>query len=133
MKIKTMQILNIISAVSFFLSSASLLIIPFIKFGQKMPIIAYVVASVFWTGLLAGLIIQILLAIKCKKLSLKNDNKKHRLFYIISIVALASVIILSAFNSKNIIIFVISLFLLLLSLQSAVVIKRKGCLNCNIK
>lgn len=126
MKVKTMKLLNAVSGLSFFISSASLLIIPFIKYGQKLPIIAYVIASAFLVGLIAGLVIQIWLAIQCKKMSLNNDNKKHKLLYIISIAALVSAVILSVFNSKNIVLFVISLFLLLLSLQSAVVIKRKG-------
>lgn len=133
MRVKTMKLLNTVSGLSFFISSASLLVIPFIKYGEKLPIIAYVVALAFWLGLIAGLVIQILLATQCKKMSLNNDNKKYRLLYIISIAALASVVILSVFNSKNIVFFVIGLFLLLLSLQSAVVIKRKGCLNCDIK
>lgn len=133
MKVKTMKLFNTVSGLSFFISSASLLIIPFIKYGEKLPIIAYVVASAFWVGLIAGLVIQILLAIQCKKMLLNNNNKKHRLIYIISISALASIVILSVFNSKNIVVFVISLFLLLLSLQSAVVIKRKECLSCDIK
>ena len=129
MKIKVMKSLNSISGLSFVLSSVSLLVIPFIKFGQELPIIAYVVAFFFWLGLILGLILQVIIAINCKKLSLKNDSKKHRLLYIISAGALAVVVILSVFNSKNIFFFTISLFLLLLSLQAAVVIKREGCLK----
>lgn len=129
MNIKVMKSLNSISGLSFVLSSVSLLVIPFIKFGQELPIIAYVVAFFFWLGLILGLILQVIIAINCKKLSLKNDSKKHRLLYIISAGALAVVVILSVFNSKNIFFFTISLFLLLLSLQAAVVIKREGCLK----
>lgn len=129
MKVKTMKSLNFVSGLSFIISSASLLIIPFIKYGKEMPVIAYVVASVFWIGLITGLIVQILLAIKCKKMSLKNKNKKYRMLYIISAIALASIIILYVFNNKNIIAFAINLFLLLFSLQAVMVIKRKGCLN----
>ncbi len=129
MKLKTLKALNFISGLSFFISSASLLVIPFIKYGQELPPIAYAVAFSFWVGLIIGLILQIILAIICKKRSLKNDNKKHRMLYIISAVALAVVIILSLLNSKNILVFSISLFLLLLSLQASVVIKREGCLK----
>lgn len=129
MNIKVMKSLNSISGLSFVLSSVSLLVIPFIKFGQELPIIAYVVAFFFWLGLILGLILQVILAINCKKLSLKNDSKKHRLLYIISAGTLAVVVILSVLNSKNIFFFTISLFLLLLSLQAAVVIKREGCLK----
>ncbi|MEE1125929.1 MAG: hypothetical protein U0L18_08325 [Acutalibacteraceae bacterium] len=129
MNVKVMKVLNSISGLSFGLSSVSLLVIPFIKFGQELPIIAYVVAFFFWLGLILGLILQVIIAINCKKLSLKNDSKKHRLLYIISAGALAVVVILSVFNSKNIFFFTISLFLLLLSLQAAVVIKREGCLK----
>lgn len=129
MKIKTMQILNIISAVSFFLSSASLLIIPFIKYDKELPVIAYVIALIFWMGLVVGLCIQILLAIKCKRLNLKSNSKKHRILYIIATIALALIIIFAVLNNKNSLLVVICLFVFLLSLQEAIVIKRKGCLN----
>lgn len=129
MKIKMMKVLNFISGVSFFLSAASLLVIPFIKYGQELPVIAYVVACFFWIGLIIGLILQAVLAVNCKRLSLKNESKKHRRLYIVSAVALAVVVILSLLNSKNIFVFSVSIFLLLLSLQAAVVIKREGCLK----
>lgn len=100
MKVKSMRILNMISAVSFLISSINLLIIPFISHKEELPVIAYVVASVFWLGLISGLCIQMLLTVNCKRLNLKSNDKKHKVLYIIAAVAFLLVIIFVLMNIK---------------------------------
>lgn len=129
MKIKTMRRLNSFSGLSFVLSSLSLVAIPFIKFDSDLPFTAYIVALVFWTGLITGIIIQILLAVKCNKMNLNNNGKKHRVLYLIALAALALFVIFAVFFSKNSFGVVISLLLFLLSLQEALVFKRRECLK----
>lgn len=131
MRVKAIKLMNFVSGISFLVSSASLLVIPFIKFDRELPLIAYAVAFAFWTGLVVGIIIQIFLAIKCKRMSLKSNDKKHRLLYIIAFIALVLVVVFSVFNSSNFAV-VTSLSLFLLSMQEALVIKRRGYLNWKI-
>lgn len=129
MKVKSMRILNMISAVSFLISSINLLIIPFISHKEELPVIAYVVASVFWLGLISGLCIQMLLTVNCKRLNLKSNDKKHKVLYIIAAVAFLLVIIFVLMNIKYTLVVTSCLFVFLLSIQEAIVIKRKGCLK----
>ena len=62
-----LRVLNIISGVLFFISSSSLLIIPFLAFDDNLSVSAYAVALLFWGGSISGIIIQIILFVTCKK------------------------------------------------------------------
>lgn len=66
--IKRLQKMNFVSAIAFLLSSLCLLFIPFANLTDKLPEYAYVIAAVFWVGLLVGIGLQIYLKSKCKKL-----------------------------------------------------------------
>ena len=71
-----LRVLNIISGVLFFISSSSLLIIPFLDFDDNLSVSAYAVALLFWGGSISGIIIQIILFVTCKSI-LKSRSRKQ--------------------------------------------------------
>ena len=61
---KAMRVVNFVSAILFLLSSASIWFIPFINIEEQLSPLAYIVAAVFWIGLIAGGMLQGFLTIK---------------------------------------------------------------------
>lgn len=129
MNTKKLLILNRISGGSFLVSSLCLLVIPFLDISNGMTLLAYITASVFWAGLLAGVIMQLCLYVKCKKISRKKASKKLWLLYAGSVSALLLLIIVTALNFKNIFIVSLLLFISIVFLESAVVVKKERCLK----
>ena len=127
--IKRLQKMNFVSAIAFLLSSLCLLFIPFANLTDKLPEYAYVIAAVFWVGLLVGIGLQIYLKSKCKKLKVKSTNKWHRISYAVALLAITIFVILAALKSRSSIAVVGSLFCTIVSLQSAAVLKRRECLK----
>ena len=126
MKLKA---LDIVSEVLFLVSSSGLLVIPFLDFNDTLSAAAYVVASMFWGGLILGIIIQIILFVICKK---TTKSKKSRTRQMVGITFLISVIILIpvlAFCNDNEFILPINLFLILFSAETYFVLKRMECLK----
>lgn len=121
MKIKA---LNIISEILFLASSSSLFVIPFLDFNDSLSAAAYVVASLFWGGLIFGIIIQIMLFVICQKTT-KSKKSKTRLMvgitFLISAIILIPVLVLC---SDNEFILSINLFLILFSAETYFVLKR---------
>lgn len=126
---KKMNLLNLLSAIAFSISSFSLLSIPFINIGDELPKEAYAIAAIFWIGLLIGVIIQLYLSHKCKKMKLHNKLKEHRIPMVISAVSFIMLLLLIILRSQSKIAVIISLFVTTVSLQFTVIIKRKGCLK----
>lgn len=126
---RKLQIMNAISAIAFLLSSFCLLFIPFVNLTDGMPWYAYIIAAVFWVGLLVGVSMQAYLKCKCRKLKVKNSNKQHRLCYAVALPAFAIFVILAILKSRSSIAVVGSLFCTIVSLQSAAVLKRRECLK----
>ena len=126
---KKLNMLNMISAVSFFLSSISLLFIPILKNGEKVSKQGCIVALFFWWGLLCGIALQICLALKCRKLKINHKTIKCRLPLFISAISFIVLMVFVVFKSNNNIIVVGTLFCTLLSLQICIIIRRKECLN----
>ena len=126
---KKMNQLNSLSAISFAISSLSLLIIPFINTGDGLPKVAYATAAIFWIGLLIGVIIQIYLAHKCKKMELHNKLKEHRIPLAMAVFSFLFLLLLIILRSQSKIAVIICLFATIVSLQFTVIIKRKGCLK----
>ena len=124
-----MKLFNLVSAILFFISSVSILFIPFLNTESENKVMVYMTALFFWIGLLIGIGIQIFLKIKCKKMKLICKTKSHRLFYLIAIMALIVYAFLSITKSKNYYIAAGSLFCTFISVQTAVIIKRRGCLK----
>ena len=70
--IKKLTLLNAISAVSFFVSSVSLLFIPTLKTDNGLPKSGYIIAVLFWIGLLFGIIIQIVLKMQTNAFTMQD-------------------------------------------------------------
>lgn len=128
-KIRRMQIVNIISAVVFLISSLCLFLIPHIDLTHGLPQRAYIVAAVFWLGLLIGTGLQIYLKIKCQKMKLDRKSGMHRILYVVALLAFVVFIMLVVMRSQNSNAVVGSLFCTIISLQGVSVIKRKGYLR----
>lgn len=126
---RKLQIMNAISAIAFLLSSFCLLFIPFVNLTDGMPGYAYVIAAVFWVGLLVGVSLQIYLKSKCKKLKVKNTQKRFRICYAVALLAFSIFVILAVLKSRSSIAVVGSLFCTIVSLQSAAILKRRECLK----
>lgn len=126
---RKLQIMNAISAIAFLLSSFCLLFIPFVNLTAGMPGYAYVIAAVFWVGLLVGVSLQIYLKSKCKKLKVKNTPKRCRICYAVALIAFCIFVLLAVLKSRSSIAVVGSLFCTIVSLQSAAVLKRRECLK----
>lgn len=126
MKLRT---LNIISEVLFFISSSGLLIIPFLDFEDNLTAAAYAVASLFWGGLILGIIIQIILFVTCKKHTKVKRSKTRRTVGVIFLISVIVLIPVMFFCSDNNFILPINLFLILFSAETYFVIKRMECLK----
>lgn len=120
-----MKVMNYVSAICFFLSSSSLLFVPFLNLEDKFPIAAYFLASVFWCGLLGGIGLQLLLWIKSKKLKKIRDLKKVKLIFVVllGICVLSSILIICLLKNDNYAL-PINLFTILLSIEAYFIIKR---------
>lgn len=127
--IKKLSALNFVSAVSFVISSVSLLFIPLLQLDKGISKVGILIALFFWIGLLCGLFLQIYLALKCKQLNLHSKTKTQRISLVIFVVSFVVLLILIFLKSKNSIMVVGCLFCALLSLESCAIIKRKGCLK----
>lgn len=127
--IMKLKALNIISEVLFLISSTGLLVIPFLDFEDNLSAAAYVVASLFWGGLILGIIIQIMLSVICKNRTWIRKSKTRRfvgITFLISVIVLIPVLV---FWSDNEFILPINLFLILFSAETYFVIKRMECLK----
>lgn len=126
MKIKA---LNIISEVLFLVSSSGLLIIPFLDFNDSLSAEAYVIASLFWGGLVFGIIIQIMLSMICKKITKTKKSKTRRMVGITFLISVIILIPVLTFCNDNEFILPINLFLILFSAETYFVLKRMECLK----
>lgn len=124
-----LRALNIISEVLFFISSSGLLVIPFLNFEDDLSAAAYVVALLFWGGLILGIIIQIILFVTCKKHTKVKRSKTRRTVGVIFLISVIVLIPVMVFCSDNNFILPINLFLILFSAETYFVIKRMECLK----
>lgn len=120
-----LKIFNYISAVCFFISSSILLFIPVLNLENGFSVLAYFLAGAFWTLILSGIILQIFLIIKTRKIerckSLKMPKKIILGIVLISIIMMFFALI---FLRSNPIALPIDLFLLLISIEMFSVICR---------
>lgn len=124
-----LKVLNIISEICFFISSSGLLVIPFLDFEDSLSAAAYIVASLFWGGLILGIIIQIILFVICKKHAKVKMSKTRRIVGVIFFISVIVLIPVLVFWSDNEFILSINLFLILFSAETYFVIKRMECLK----
>lgn len=124
-----LKVLNIISEICFFISSSGLLVIPFLDFEDSLSAAAYIVASLFWGGLILGIIIQIILFVTCKKYTKVKESKTRQIVGVIFLISVFVLIPIMAFWRDNEFALSINLFLLLFSIEIYFVIKRMECLK----
>lgn len=124
-----LKALNIISEVLFFISSSGLLVIPFLDYEDNLSAAAYAVASLFWGGLILGIIIQIILFATCKKYTKVKKSKTRRTVGVIFLISVIVLIPAMVFRNDSEFILSINLFLILFSAETYFVIKRMECLK----
>lgn len=123
---RKMLLLNNYSIVSFFISSFSLLGVPFINMDDGLPKISYVLAMLFWIGLLVGIILQIVAYSSWKKIKQRNIKKKRGRKFLIPIIffLILFFLILILWN-KSVALISIDLALLLFSIETYFYFKRR--------
>lgn len=122
MKLKA---INDVSAACFFLSSASLLFIPFLKLEESFTNLAFFLALIFWLGLFTGTALQIFLWIKSRKLAIQKNLKKPKLMVaVIFAISILSGVLALCFFETNMYALPIDLFAVLLSAEMFCIIKR---------
>ncbi len=119
-----LRALNIISEVLFFISSSGLLVIPFLDYEDNLSAAAYAVASLFWGGLILGIIIQIILFVICKKRTKVKKSKTRRTVEVIFLISVIVLIPAMVFRNDSEFILLINLFLILFSAETYFVLKR---------
>ena len=112
MKYRYSKLFNWISAVCFFISSFSIVIIPFSSDIDKITFWGYIAAGVFWGGLLMGIASQIILN-RLYKDSKKHTNVFNKVSIILSAVFLLAFIFILIFLRKNIILLSIDMALMI--------------------
>lgn len=120
-------VLNDISGVFFFLSSASLLGIPFLDLSNVFPAIAYFFAGLFWIGLLIGIGLQFIISAMSKKMSRKRkrSHKERRMLIPIAVFLVLFVLIMCLWK-KSVVLISIDLALLLFSIEIYFYMKRRN-------
>ena len=128
MKYQKWLLLNRIAGVNFLISSCCLLVIPFLNIHNGMTVSAYIVAALFWIGLLIGFSMEFFLSVKFKKI-LKKKWKTQKIFYIVSATAFLCMVILTVVQVNDIFWTALSLFFGISALEAATVIKKEKCLK----
>ena len=121
-----LRIFNYVSAVCFFISSATLLFIPFLNFDNGFPASAYYLAGGFWILLLSGIVLQTFLFIKTQKNKVRKSLKLEKtvLAAVSAILGIVLFFVL-VFLRANSVALSINLFALLISIEGFSVICRK--------
>lgn len=119
-------VLNNISGLFFFLSSVSLLGIPFLDQSNGLPRIAYFLAGIFWTGLLMGIALQVLISAMLKRMKGKKKKALRQRKMLIPIAILTvSFILIMLFWKKSVVLISINIALLLFSIEIYYYLKRR--------
>lgn len=119
-------ILNNISGISFLISSLTLIGIPFLNLKNGFSVIAYLLAGLFWTGLLAGVILQIITAQMSKKIKSRKrkTHKERRMIIPFSVFFLIFLLIL-VFLKESVVLMSIDLACMLFSIEMFFYMKRR--------
>jgi len=107
------KVLFILSAVTFFISSAAILFMPFSSFEQDGDVLlAYILAIVFWTFLLFGIVFILIVG---------KQRRKDLLF---SLTGKGRIVFLRSFKNKPAIVFDVLLIVGILSLVVSLLVIR---------
>lgn len=119
-------VLNNISGVFFFLSSVSLLGVPFLDQSNRLSSVAYLLAGLFWIGLLVGIGIQIVISAMMKKMKdRKKKVYKQRKMLIPIIALLLLFILIICFWKTSVVLISLDIALLLFSIEIYIYLKRR--------
>lgn len=120
-------LLNDISGVFFFISSASLIGIPFLDSCNGFSIAAYFFAGLFWIGLLIGIGLQFIISFISKKMSIKEErtHKKRKMLVPVAVFLVLFALIM-CFLKKSVALISIDIALLLFSIEIYFYMKRRN-------
>ena len=119
-------VLNNISGVFFFLSSVSLLGVPFLDQSDGLPAIAYLLAGLFWIGLLTGIGVQLVISGMMKKMKDKKKRtyKQRKMLIPIALFVLLFILIM-CFWKTSVVLISTDIALLLFSIEIYFYLKRR--------
>ena len=119
-------VLNNISGVFFFLSSVSLLGIPFLDQSDGLPLISYLLAGLFWIGLLTGIGVQLVISGMMKKMKDKKKRtyKQRKMLIPIALFVLLFILIM-CFWKTSVVLISTDIALLLFSIEIYFYLKRR--------
>lgn len=123
---RRMLLINNCSIVFFFISSCSLLGVPLINLDDELPKIAYIIALLFWLGLIIGVSLQMAAWSMCKKI--KNKRKKtyrERKILIPFATFLILFFVILLFWNKSVVLISVDLALTLFSIEFYFYFKRR--------
>lgn len=125
MKQKILQINNY-SIIAFFISSFSLLGSPCINLDGELPKGAYILALLFWLGLILGIVLQFISYSMWRKFKQKKVKSNKSKIFLIPIVCFLFFLFLTIMIwEKNIILISINLALLFFSIEGYFYFKRR--------
>lgn len=117
--------LNIFSGICFLISSATILLIPFLDTNSEKNNVTHTIAIIFWIFLLVGIWTQVFLLIRTRKHKIHKNLKTYKLIAVgIAICSLIFMTIAISFFSTNLIALPVILFVFLISIESYSVICR---------
>lgn len=123
---RRMLLINNCSIVFFFISSCSLLGVPLINLDDELPKIAYIIALLFWLGLIVGISLQMTAWFMCKKIKSKKKKicrARKLLIPFATFLILFFVILL--FWNKSVVLISVDLALTLFSIEFYFYFKRR--------
>lgn len=91
----------ILSITSFLISSLSILFIPFVTTEDGMNNWGYIIAVVFWIGLISGIIFAIIMNRSVKNKRKNNKSKKKKVYLTIGFILFLLLIIEIIFFNQN--------------------------------
>ncbi|MCM1508163.1 MAG: hypothetical protein NC177_13695 [Ruminococcus flavefaciens] len=123
---RRMLLINNCSVVFFFISSCSLLGVPLINLDDELPKMAYIIALLFWLGLIIGISMQIAAWSMCREI--KHQRKKthrERKLLIPFTVFLILFFVIFLFWNKSVVLISVDLALTLFSIEFYFYFKRR--------
>ena len=121
---KKVRTINNVSIILYTLSSASLLVIPFIDQDSELNAFSYCTAGVFWSGLIIGSILKVMASLMGKKLTKKKTNKARRMLIPITVFSVLLILIL-CIGKNSVMLLSIDLALLLMSIELYIFLRRR--------